>query len=82
MLTLKITDMTCNHCVSLINRAIKALDADAVVSADLASHSINVQSSQPQEDILDALAEIGYPAKAESSCCCRERSGCSQKPAN
>ena len=82
MLTLKITDMTCNHCVGLINRAIKALDAAAVITADLASHSINVESSQPQQDILDALAEIGYPAKAESTCCRTDKSCRSQNSAN
>ena len=82
MLTLKITDMTCNHCVGLINRAIKALDADAVVTADLTSRSINVQSSQSQEDIIDALEEIGFPAKPESTCCSADRSCKSQNTEN
>ena len=82
MLTLKITDMTCNHCFGLINRAIKELDADAVVTADLTSRSINVQSSQSQDEILDTLEEIGYSAKPESTCCSVDRSSKSQNTAN
>ncbi|GAA0560436.1 hypothetical protein GCM10009098_30650 [Rheinheimera aquimaris] len=69
MLKLKIDEMTCNHCVSLINRAISALDKNAVVEADIASHSVTVNSSQSQEDILAALDEIGYPATPVASCC-------------
>tara|TARA_R110002033_G_scaffold15894_3_gene44630 strand:- start:27528 stop:27776 length:249 start_codon:yes stop_codon:yes gene_type:complete len=82
MLTLKITDMTCNHCFGLINRAIKEMDAHAVVTADFTSRIINVQSSQSQEEIIDALEEIGYPAKPESTCCSADRSCKSQNNAN
>jgi copper chaperone len=82
MLKLKIEQMTCNHCVSLINRAIKALDQNAAVEADITSHSVTINSSQSKEDILAALEDIGYPATSASSCCNVEMSCKSAKMAH
>lgn len=69
MLKLKIEEMTCNHCVSLINRAIKTLNSSAIMEADIGNHSVTVNTSIAQEEILNALEEIGYPATSIASCC-------------
>ena len=61
--------MSCNHCVSLINRAIKNLDTNATIEADIANHKVSISSTVAEQDILDALDEIGYPATTEASCC-------------
>lgn len=65
MLTLTIKNMSCGHCVGQINRAITALDPDALVTADIANHQISVKSAQSNQDILAALDDIGYPATVE-----------------
>ncbi|MBU1620924.1 MAG: heavy-metal-associated domain-containing protein [Gammaproteobacteria bacterium] len=59
---LKVTGMSCNHCISLVNKAIKKLQADAKVTVDLASQQVQVESSLAVEDLMTALDEAGFPA--------------------
>lgn len=59
---LKVTGMTCNHCISMVNKAIATLQADAKVTVDLAQQKVNVESNLASEDIIAALDEAGYPA--------------------
>jgi len=61
---LKVTGMTCNHCISMVNKAIARLQADAKVTVDLAQQQVNVESALAAEDIIVALDEAGYPATA------------------
>lgn len=59
---LKVTGMTCNHCISMVNKAIAKLQADAKVSVDLEQQLVSVESDLSAEDIVKALDEAGYPA--------------------
>lgn len=59
---LKVTGMSCNHCISLVNKAIKKLQADAKVTVDLASQQVQVESSLAAEELMTALDEAGFPA--------------------
>ncbi|EGM79215.1 copper chaperone [Rheinheimera sp. A13L] len=59
---LKVTGMSCNHCISLVNKAIAKLQADAKVTVDLASQQVEVESSLAVEDLITALDEAGFPA--------------------
>jgi copper chaperone len=59
---LNVTGMTCNHCISMINKAIAALQTDAKVTANLALQQISVESILTAEEIIAALDEAGYPA--------------------
>lgn len=59
---LKVTGMTCNHCISMVNKAIAKLQADATVTVDLANQQVDVESALAAEDIIAALDEAGYPA--------------------
>lgn len=59
---LKVTGMTCNHCISMVNKAIATLQADAKVTVDLAQQQVNVESSLAADDLIVALDEAGYPA--------------------
>lgn len=61
---LKVTGMTCNHCISMVNKTITRLQADAKVTVDIAQQQLNVESSLAAEDIIAALDEAGYPATA------------------
>ncbi|MDF3124136.1 heavy-metal-associated domain-containing protein [Rheinheimera sp. 1928-s] len=59
---LKVTGMSCNHCISLVNKAITKLQADAKVTVDLALQQVQVESSLATEDLIAALDEAGFPA--------------------
>ena len=60
MIEIKVPDMTCNHCVSTITKAVKALDAAAKVDISLADHRVSVESKASQEDLVHCIAEAGY----------------------
>lgn len=59
-----VPDMTCGHCVASITKAIKALDGDAQIMADLATRTVSVETSVAAPAVSRALAEAGYPSTA------------------
>jgi copper chaperone len=59
---LTIPSMTCGHCVKTVTQTVQRLDAAALVSADLATHRVIVQTGLPREDVVKALAAEGYSA--------------------
>jgi copper chaperone len=85
MVTFEVQDMTCGHCVSSITKAVRAIDQGAQVTADLATHRVQIEPTQSDRSQLsDAIREAGYTpvpiADAEmavgqpaprSGCCCR-----------
>lgn len=61
MLAFEVQDMSCNHCVGAITRAVKEVDAGATVSVDLGSKLVRVQPATADAQTLrDAIAEAGY----------------------
>ena len=85
MVTFKVEDMTCGHCVSSITRAVHAIDPNATVKVHLATHQAQIHSTKAGKVQLgDAIREAGYtPALVEDGapaierptarggCCCR-----------
>lgn len=59
---LKVTGITCNHCISMVTKAITALQPDAGVKVDLAQQQVDVDSTLAVKEIIEALDEAGYPA--------------------
>ncbi|MBV1788088.1 cation transporter [Marinobacterium sp. D7] len=57
---LKVTGMSCGHCVSAIEKAVKSLDPQAEVTADLATGKVTVNSDIEMTPISDAIREAGY----------------------
>ncbi len=61
MISLRVDDMSCGHCVSAITQALKAADPAADVRVMLAEHRVEVESAK-----LDAaqasrlISEAGY----------------------
>ena len=84
MTTFQVDDMTCGHCISVITKAIKGVDANASVSIDLASHRVNIASGTNAATLSAAIKQAGYtatplpnpvaqPVAAQpkrSGCCC------------
>ncbi|CAB5534887.1 copper resistance protein CopZ [Stutzerimonas stutzeri] len=54
-----VSGMTCS-CERAVTQAIKALDAQAQVKVDLASGTVEVQSSASEQAIRQAISEEGY----------------------
>ena len=63
-LELTLPAMTCGHCVKTVTSTLQRLDAQAQVSADLATHKLRVDTSAARDVVLKALADEGYPAAA------------------
>jgi copper chaperone len=69
MLAFHVSDMTCGHCVSIITKALKAIDKDAKVTVDLGQHLVMVEPTEADaQEISDAISEAGYtPMPRESA---------------
>ena len=52
--------MTCGHCERAVTQAVKQVDPQAEVKIDRASGKVDVQSTQPRENLARAIAEEGY----------------------
>ncbi|AWB33463.1 heavy-metal-associated domain-containing protein [Orrella marina] len=59
-----VPDMSCNHCVASITKAIREVSSDAHVVCDLHERIVevlNLVEKSPQE-IIAVLDEVGYEA--------------------
>lgn len=54
-------EMTCGHCASTVNLALKLVDPVCEVSVDLASRKVRVSSVEDRAEFVSALTESGYP---------------------
>jgi len=59
-----VPNMSCDHCVMHIQKALQPLEGVKVVDVDLASKSVTVEFDAPATELQlrAVLAEIGYPA--------------------
>ena len=64
MLTLTVSGMTCGGCIKAITRALQAQDPAATVDADLASQTVEVQSSLSPELTRQIIGDAGFPVVA------------------
>ena len=58
----QVEKMTCSHCEHAIRKAIAALSPQATVSVDLRGKTISVDGPLSAAQVVEALAEEGYPA--------------------
>ncbi len=61
MLSLKVSGMTCGGCINAVTRAIQAQDPQASVTADLATQTVNLETSLSAAQASQILAEAGFP---------------------
>ena len=59
-----VPNISCNHCVMHVQKALQPLDGVKQGDVDLASKAVTVEFDAPATDLQlrAALAEIGYPA--------------------
>jgi copper ion binding protein len=60
MTTMRVTGMTCGHCVAAVSRAVKAIPGVENVSVDLASGQVVVDGPADKAAIEQAIVEEGY----------------------
>ncbi|MFD1252810.1 MULTISPECIES: heavy-metal-associated domain-containing protein [Devosia] len=60
--TLVINDMTCNHCVGTVRKAIEDALPGAQVDVDLATHRVSFTGDRSKAE--DAIREAGYTPEA------------------
>jgi copper chaperone len=60
MIEFQIQDMSCNHCVAAISKAVKSVDADGRVDVDLATKRVRIESRHPAKEFTSAIEEAGY----------------------
>ena len=58
---LRIDNMTCSGCARSVTATIKELDQNAVVTIDVATKLVNVETQISQDEMIAALTEDGFP---------------------
>ena len=60
MLKLKVPQMTCGHCASTIEKAVKSVDPEAKVQVDLGEKTVSVETTAEEKSVKDSIATAGY----------------------
>jgi copper chaperone len=60
MLLLKVSGMTCGHCVAAVTRAVKAVSSVDRVAVDLDRGEVSVEGHPNERAVREAIAEAGY----------------------
>ncbi|HRH87245.1 MAG TPA: heavy-metal-associated domain-containing protein [Rubrivivax sp.] len=67
MISFQVNDMTCDHCVGTIAKALKSVDAAVKLRFDLAAHRVDIESrSVDAAAFSGAIRQAGYaPVRVE-----------------
>ncbi len=66
---LNVSDMTCGHCVSTVEKAVKSVDPDAKVAVNLEAQTASIDSRIGSDVFIAAIEAAGYKASFKKSCC-------------
>ncbi|OCG21253.1 MULTISPECIES: heavy-metal-associated domain-containing protein [unclassified Gilliamella] len=56
-----VDNISCQHCVKTITKAINDIDPKAKVTVDIAKHEVDIENSTiSQEAVITAIAEAGF----------------------
>jgi copper chaperone len=64
MLLLKVSGMTCGHCVAAVTRAVKAVPSVEGMTVDLDRGEVTVEGNPDESAVREAIAEEGYEVQA------------------
>ena len=62
MTKFSVPQMSCGHCKSAIEKAIKEVDGDAKVVFDMAKREVTVSSDAGNDALVTSMKEGGYEA--------------------
>ncbi|MCX8584026.1 MULTISPECIES: heavy-metal-associated domain-containing protein [unclassified Gilliamella] len=61
MMKLIVDNMSCQHCVKTITKAINDIDPKAKVTVDLAKHEVDIEGGTiSQEAAIQAVNQVGF----------------------
>ena len=60
-----VPDMSCGHCTSAIEKAIKASDSSAEVSCDLSDRTVTISGALSENEVTSILKDAGYEARTQ-----------------
>ena len=60
MFEFSLPDISCGHCVGVVQKTVKAVDQNAVVEIDLSAKRVRIESSIDRATFANALVEAGY----------------------
>lgn len=60
MLKLSIPKMSCGHCASTIEKAVKSVDPGAQITVDLSKATVAISTSSNGKAISQAIKQAGY----------------------
>lgn len=61
-LQLKIPNLACSACVKTVTEAIKTVDTNATIDANVKTKVVSIQTKSSETAIKEAIADVGYPA--------------------
>ena len=64
MMNLKVSGMTCGHCLSAVSRAVKAVPGAGEVQVDLRGGAVQVDGNPDPAAVRDAISAEGYEVQA------------------
>ncbi|HQT77450.1 MAG: heavy metal transporter [Rhodospirillales bacterium 20-64-7] len=64
MLLLKVSGMTCGHCVAAVTRAVQAVPSVERVAVDLQRGEVTVEGHPDERAVREAIVEEGYEVQA------------------
>lgn len=60
MLRLKVSGMTCGHCVRAVAKAVRSVDEGAAVNVDLGTGEVTVRGKADASAVAAAIETAGY----------------------
>jgi copper chaperone len=60
MVRLKVSGMTCDHCVQAVSRAVRSVPSVEEVTVDLEHGEVMVRGDPDEDAIWEAIADEGY----------------------
>lgn len=57
---IKVSDMSCGHCTSAIEKAVMETDPAAVVACDLETKVVSINTEQSSDKVIAAIRDIGF----------------------
>ena len=61
MIEFQVKDMSCGHCIKAVTASVKAVDATAEVTVDLATQRVKISSAAGVVSLQAAIEEAGFP---------------------
>lgn len=60
MIEFTLPDVSCGHCVGVVQKAVKSIDAKATVEVDIPTKKVRIESTADKATLANALVAAGY----------------------